>query len=177
MLVTICQTARRHMQDDRNFSFIHYFVSELVTHLFGQFCLCNRIVFSETEFSETMEYSLTANDRNGRLIQHFCGLIFCRTRWDAKHWKFTHSGVARQWNSRFLYVISVAVSSCKKVALNLQRILSPQKSVKVSAGARQDMLLAWPLDFRQVMALQPWSCRWCDDLKRHSHCLTALSGL
>jgi len=31
MLVTICQTARRHMQDDRNLSFIRYFVSELVT--------------------------------------------------------------------------------------------------------------------------------------------------
>jgi hypothetical protein len=31
VLVTFCHTARRHMQDDRNLSFIRYFVSKLVT--------------------------------------------------------------------------------------------------------------------------------------------------
>ena len=31
MLVTICQTARRHMQDGRNLSVSRYIVSELVT--------------------------------------------------------------------------------------------------------------------------------------------------
>jgi hypothetical protein len=40
MLVTICQTAQLHMQDDRNLSFIRYFVSELFTAFVGGNSVC-----------------------------------------------------------------------------------------------------------------------------------------